>query len=174
VLLLDGERMLLADDLRIGEFCLRWWSNAAALATPGAPVHLVGVTGPAARALATWTQPAYARTELAERAPLKMPPTVRVAVVEGPPASVMQALAAVQADVPALPEDAILGPVRVPGTDDTLERALVRFDYASGAAVAKTLRAAVVADAVRARRPRRGGAARNTLRVRVDVPDPDL
>lgn len=174
VLLLDGERMLLADDLRIGEFCLRWWSNAAALATPGAPVHLVGVTGPAARALATWTQPAYARTELAERAPLKMPPTVRVAVVEGPPASVMQALAAVHADVPALPEDAILGPVRVAGTDDTLERALVRFDYASGAAVAKTLRAAVVADAVRARRPRRGGAARNTLRVRVDVPDPDL
>ena len=42
VILLDGDRMLLADDLRIGESCLRWWSNAAALASPGAPVHLVG------------------------------------------------------------------------------------------------------------------------------------
>ena len=42
VVLLDGDRMLQADDLRIGESCLRWWSNAAALAAPGAPVHLVG------------------------------------------------------------------------------------------------------------------------------------
>ena len=83
VILLDGDRMLLADDLRIGESCLRWWSNAAALAAPGAPVHLVGVAGPVARALATWTQPAYARAELADRAPLRMPPTVRVAALEG-------------------------------------------------------------------------------------------
>ena len=34
VVLLDGDRMLQADDLRIGESCLRWWSNAAALAMP--------------------------------------------------------------------------------------------------------------------------------------------
>ncbi|MFC0198750.1 primosomal protein N', partial [Microbacterium arthrosphaerae] len=76
VILLDGDRMLMADDLRIAESCLRWWSNAAALAAPGAPVHLVGVTGDVARALATWTQAAYARAELADRAPLRMPPTV--------------------------------------------------------------------------------------------------
>jgi primosomal protein N' (replication factor Y) len=174
VLLLDGERMLLADDLRIGEFCLRWWSNAAALATPGSPVHLVGVTGPAARALATWTQPAYARTELLERAPLKMPPTVRVAAVEGAPASVTQALTTLRDDVPTLPEDAVLGPVRLAVPDSPLERALVRFDYASGAAVARSLRASVIADAVRGRRPRRAGAPRNTLKVRFDLLDPDL
>ena len=174
VLLLDGERMLLADDLRIGEFCLRWWSNAAALAAPGAPVHLVGVTGPAARALATWTQSAYARTELAERAPLKMPPTVRVASLAGPPPAVAQAIANLRADVPGLPEDAVLGPVRESTPDGVVERALVRFDYGAGAAVTRSLRASLVADAVRARRPRRGGPARNTLRVRVDVPDPDL
>ena len=35
VILLDGDRMLQADDLRIGESCLRWWSNAAALARAG-------------------------------------------------------------------------------------------------------------------------------------------
>ncbi|WP_460773873.1 primosomal protein N' family DNA-binding protein [Microbacterium sp. GXF7504] len=174
VLLLDGERMLLADDLRIGEFCLRWWSNAAALATPGAPVHLVGVTGPAARALATWTHPAYARSELVERAPLKMPPTVRVAALEGPPASVAQALSNLRVDVPGLAPDAVLGPVRLEGADTVTERALVRFDYGAGTAVTRSLRASLVADAVRGRRPRRGGPARNTLRVRVDVPDPDL
>ena len=56
VVLLDGSRMLQAPELRIGESCLRWWSNAAALAAPGAPVHLVGVDGAVARALATWSQ----------------------------------------------------------------------------------------------------------------------
>lgn len=173
VLLLDGPRMLLADDLRIGEHCLRWWSNAAALAAPGAPVHLVGVTGPVARALATWTQPAYARAELAQRAPLRMPPTVRVAAVEGPPPLVAAALRTLADDVPELAADAVLGPV--PREADTrTDRALVRFDYAAGAAVAASLRASVVAAAVRGAGPRRSQGARNTLRVRVDVPDPEL
>uniref|UniRef100_UPI002616329C primosomal protein N' family DNA-binding protein n=1 Tax=Microbacterium sp. TaxID=51671 RepID=UPI002616329C len=79
VVLLDGPRMLQAPDLRVGESCLRWWSNAAALAAPGAPIHLVGVDGPVGRALATWNHAGYARAQLAERAPLHMPPSARVA-----------------------------------------------------------------------------------------------
>jgi len=175
VLLLDGDRMLLADALRIGESCLRWWSNAAALAAPGAPVHLVGVTGPAARALATWTQPAYARGELADRAPLLMPPAVRVASVTGTTDGVRRAIDAVRAAVPHLGPDAVLGPVPQEGETPTV-RALVRFDYADGRAVADALRAAVVAEALSGRRnPKKAGPrVRNTLRVRVDVPDPEL
>ena len=175
VLLLDGDRMLMADDLRIGESCLRWWSNAAALAAPGAPVHLVGVAGPVARALATWTQPAYARSELVERAPLRMPPTVRVAAVEGTVREVDAALAAVRAALPDLDSDAVLGPLTPPGEAPT--RALVRFDYPQGRAATEALRAAVVAAALRTRRRAKGGGPpmpRNTLKVRVDVPDPDL
>ena len=173
VILLDGDRMLQAEDLRIAESCLRWWSNAAALARPGSPVHLVGVTGAVARALATWTQPAYARAELADRAPLRMPPTVRVAALEGSRAAVDTAIAALRAAVPALDDDAILGPVaRDPGA-----RALVRFDYAHGHQVAESLRGSIIADALHARKdPRRrapAGASR-TLRIRVDVPDFDL
>jgi primosomal protein N' (replication factor Y) len=55
-------------------------------------------------------------------------------------------------------------------------RALVRFDYADGRAVAEALRAAVVAEALSGRRnPKTAGPrVRNTLRVRVDVPDPEL
>lgn len=172
VILLDGDRMLMADDLRIGESCLRWWSNAAALAAPGAPVHLVGVTGAVARALATWTQPAYARAELADRLPLRMPPTVRVAALSGARRSVDTALQKLREDVPELDADAILGPVD--GEDGA--RALVRFDYARGARVAESLRASVVSDAVSGRRPPRGKGQvrRNTLRVRVDVPDLEL
>ncbi|MBU4464221.1 MAG: primosomal protein N', partial [Actinobacteria bacterium] len=133
IILLDGDRMLMSDDLRIGEACLRWWSNAAALAAPGAPVHLVGVAGAVARALATWTQPAYARAELIERAPLLMPPTVRVASLEGEPRAVDAAVAELRALVPDLDAAAVLGPVPVTGADGPpRSRALVRFEYARG------------------------------------------
>ena len=176
VLLLDGERMLLADDLRIAEHCLRWWSNAAALAAPGAPVHLVGVAGTLGRALATWTQPAFARAELAERAELRMPPAVRVAALEGARPAVETALAAVRTDVPRLRAGDILGPVPLPATDsrDDNVRALVRCDYHDGPDVARSLRAALVASALRGRRSRTRGGSRATLRIRMDLPDLNL
>ncbi|WP_449408249.1 primosomal protein N' family DNA-binding protein [Microbacterium maritypicum] len=172
VVLLDGPRMLQAPDLRIGEACLRWWSNAAALAAPGAPVHLVGVDGAVARALATWNQPAYARSELAERDPLHMPPAARVALVEGSAAAVSRALVSLQ-DL-SLPPDAVLGPVPI-DTEDVPPRvrALVRFDYGAGARVSTALRAAVVAEAMSARRGR-GRSTRSTLSVRLDILDPEL
>jgi len=55
-------------------------------------------------------------------------------------------------------------------------RALVRFEYALGTRVAESLRASVVSQAVKGRRPAKGRApaAANTLKVRVDVPDLDL
>ncbi|MFB4351834.1 primosomal protein N' [Microbacterium sp. LS_15] len=172
VVLLDGPRMLQAPDLRIGEACLRWWSNAAALAAPGAPVHLVGVDGSVARALATWNQAAYARAELAERAPLHMPPAARVALVEGSSAAVGRALSSLREL--SLPPDAVLGPVPVESDDvPPRVRALVRFDYGAGTRVATTLRAAVVAEAVAARRGK-GRSSRATLTVRLDILDPEL
>lgn len=177
VILLDGDRMLQNEALRVGEHCLRWWSNAAALAAPGAPVHLVGVAGPVARALATWTQPAYARAELADRAPLRMPPAVRVASVEGHARSVDTLLAEVRTAVPDLDALAVLGPVDTSTAPDApTSRALVRFDYAHGRAVADALRAGVIADALRARKStkEKGPRPRNTLRVRLDLPEPDL
>ena len=173
IILLDGERMLLADDLRIGESALRWWMNAAAHAAPGAPVHLVGVAGPVARALATWTPAAYARAELADRTPLRMPPVVRVAALDGPLKSISTALSSLREALPMLTDDDVLGPIT---RDDGAARALVRFDYALGGRVAENLRSSVVADALRARKAAKGRTpgARNTLRVRVDVPDLDL
>ncbi|WCM56836.1 primosomal protein N' [Microbacterium sp. EF45047] len=172
VLLLDGARMLQAPELRIGESCLRWWSNAAALAAPGAPVHLVGVDSPVARALATWTQPAYARGELQARAPLRMPPTVRVAQVDGLSASVRGALDALRGI--GVDGEAVLGPV--PVDEDGRVRALVRFGYGAGPAVAAALRAAVIADATLARRgrDRTGGRGRATLSVHLDILEPEI
>jgi primosomal protein N' (replication factor Y) len=111
-----------------------------------------------------------------------MPPVVRVASVEGAAAAVSEALAQLRAEVPALGEAAVLGPVP---TEEGAVRALVRFEYGQGRAVADTLRSAVVTDALQARRSSRdrGGrsgargsrsAPRSTLRVRLDVPELDL
>lgn len=172
VVLLDGPRMLQAPDLRIGEACLRWWSNAAALAAPGAPIHLVGVSGAVGMALATWNQAGYARSELESRAPLHMPPTARVALVEGSAAAVSRALVAL--GELALPADAVLGPVPIDSDDvPPRVRALVRFGYGAGSHVATVLRAAVVAEAVAGRRGRARNA-KNTLSVRLDILDPEL
>ncbi|WP_405376139.1 MULTISPECIES: primosomal protein N' [unclassified Microbacterium] len=171
VILLDGDKMLMAEQLRIGESCLRWWSNAAALAAPGAPVHLVGVTGPVARALATWTHAAYARAELADRAPLLMPPAVRVAAVEGTATAVESAIRDLREAVPALTPAAVLGPVPLEAGG---VRALIRVDYGQGRTVAEQLRASVVAEAVRGRRRGPGAPPRTTLKVRLDVPELDL
>lgn len=173
VLLLDGDRMLMAEALRIAEDCLRWWSNAAALAAPGAPVHLVGVRGTVAVALATWSQPVFALRQLRERAPLRLPPAVRVAALNGPPEAVSQAIAQLRAAVPGLRDDAVIGPVPVAEDGGAGVRALVRFDYGAGVAVAASLRGAVIAGALRGHRARTG-PKRASLRVHMDVADPEL
>ena len=173
VVLLDGDRMLQAEDLRIGESCLRWWSNAAALAAPGVARAPGRRDRRVARALATWTQPAYARAELADRAPLRMPPTVRVAALEGARASVETAIA-----------DAARGGARARRRGDPRAGRRPRPERArwcgsttrTALRVAESLRGSIVADALRARKnaKTRAPGARHTLRVRVDVPDLDL
>jgi primosomal protein N' (replication factor Y) len=168
VLLLDGERMVARESLRVGEDCLRWWSNAIALAARGAPTMLVGVGGALASALTTWRQTDYARTELADRRRLRFPPAVRVATVTGPVESVANAVATL--DVAAAD---ILGPV---DTDAGNVRTIVRFDYAAGASVATSLRAEVIRNAATRRRMVAGqgrkAAVSPSLRVRFDDVEP--
>ncbi|WP_277621593.1 primosomal protein N' [Clavibacter michiganensis] len=164
ILLLDGERMLARESLRVGEDVLRQWSNAAALAAPRAPVMLVGVGGQVARALATWQQPRYAREELLERRALRFPPAVRAASVEGLPDAVGQAVERI-AGIEGVD---VLGPVP---TEQGRVRAIVRLDYASGADAARELRAAVVKNASSRRKPvagRTGFRPTVPLRVRFD------
>lgn len=168
VLLLDGERMMARESLRVAEDCLRLWSNAAALAAPGSPVVLVGVGGPVASALATWRQPTFAASELAERRSLRFPPAVRVATVTGAAASVDHAIAAVS-DLDGVD---VLGPVEREGGD---VRAIVRFDYAVGTAITAALRTEVIRAATSRRRRAAGGGDRPappTLRVRCDDIEP--
>ena len=169
VLLLDGERMLARESLRVGEDCLRWWSNAAALARPQAPVYLVGVGGTLAAAMATWRSDAYAESELVDRRRLRFPPAVRVATVSGAADAVDALIAATS----AIPGTDVLGPVPL---DSGGARAIVRFDYGSGSAVASALRAGIVSLAT-SRRQRLPAAATQParfpapLRLRVKFDD---
>ncbi|WP_353827655.1 primosomal protein N' [Agromyces sp. SYSU T0242] len=166
VLLLDGERMLLRESLRVAEDCLRWWSNAAALAAPGASVFLVGVGGALGTALATWRQPAWAAEELESRRALRFPPAVRMASV----VSSRERLAEAVERIRAVDGVDVLGPT---SAGEGLERAIVRFGYAAGAEVAQRLKGEAIRAATERRRPvagRRPGRA-PVLRVRMDDPD---
>lgn len=166
VLLLDGERMIARESLRVGEDCLRWWCNAIALAAPGATTVLVGVGGALASALATWRRFDYVRAELADRRSLRFPPAVRVATITGTVEAVQSAAGAVL----AIDRVDVLGPVEIPAGG---VRAIVRFEYAAGAAVASALRAEVIRTATN-RRKRTGSAAGRAalplLRLRFDDP----
>ena len=162
VLLLDGTRMLARESLWVAEDCLRWWSNAAALAAPRAPVHLIGVRGDVATALATWNSPEFAARQLADRRILHFPPATRVVSVTG-----------AVAPVEALVADLIgHGAVVVSRTDDDGRRVVLRFEYGAGAALAGAAKAALVGVAS-TRRPGPPGTRRAapTLRVRFDAHD---
>ncbi len=170
VLLLDGERMAARESLRVAEDCLRWWSNAVALAGGGAPSILVGIGGALATALVTWRQADFARAELADRRRLRFPPSVRVATVTGTTEAVARAIA----ELPVDPAD-VLGPVDTgPGT----VRTIVRFDYARGVELAADLRAEVIRAATSRRRPPAAKGPRSAppppLRVRFDDVEPFL
>lgn len=167
VLLLDGERMLAAETLRVGEDCLRWWENAAALARPRASCLLAGVSGTIGQAFATGRLEDWLRQELGMRRELRYPPAVRVAAVTGAEPVVRQAIAKLD----GLTGVDVLGPSPVPSTPGETPgvRAIVRFDYPQGAEVASRLRGALVADAAgSASRARRGGQRAGSLRLRFD------
>jgi primosomal protein N' (replication factor Y) len=166
VLLLDGERMVARESLRVGEDVLRWWSDAAALASDDAKVVLVGVGGSVAAALATWSQPDYARAELADRRILGFPPSVRTATLQGAPDAVAAAIAALP------PAAEALGTTEADGR----ARAIIRFDYAAGHDVALVVRSEIVRQATTRRKPVPGAPRRGRqplpLRARFDDPEP--
>lgn len=177
VVLLDAERLLSIESLRAAEDCLRWWSNAAALAAPDARCVLASGSGPVVDAFVTGRTEAWLRAELRDRHELRYPPAVRVASVVGGAKEVSKALQALG----TLPGVDVLGPASwSPRTQNPLQqpevqlqRAIVRFDYAQGAEVAKRLRGALVADAAGtsakiAGRPAPARAREGSLRLRFD------
>jgi primosomal protein N' (replication factor Y) len=168
VLLLDGERMRMRENLRVNEDVIRHWSNAAALAAVTAPVFLVGAGNVLGPIMTTWTQSDFAKRELADRHALRLPPAVRVVSVTGPLTDVTETCSAI-AEVSGV---RVLGPV---GTGEGKSRALVTFDYRDGETVATSLRASVIQSATRgSRRVKRPDQPKRVLRLRVRFDDTDI
>lgn len=177
VVLLDVERLLSLENLRAGEDCLRWWENAAALAAPDGYCLVASGGGPVVQAFVTGRTEEWLRAELSDRQALRYPPAVRVASVTGGIQEVDRALAALRTP-DTLTGVEVLGPTPVLSRDPALRdasgiaRAIVRFEYARGAEVAKRLRGALVADAAGASSRQKGrapGRARpEALRLRFD------
>jgi primosomal protein N' (replication factor Y) len=167
VLLLDGERMLARESLTIAEDAMRWWSNAAALAGPRAPVVLAGVSGPLAQAFAAGNHALFASRELADRRSLAFPPAVRTATITGPDDAVGAAVDALS----GVAVRDILGPTPV---DTGGVRSVVRFDYRAGAEVARELRSVLIRNATTRRRPVAGRPARAAPSLRLHFDDPEV
>lgn len=168
VLLLDGERLRMRENLRVNEDVVRHWSNAAALAAPDAPVYLVGAGDELGKVMAQWDQPEFAKRELADRHALRLPPAVRVVSVSGPLADVTSTCATVS----TIEGTRILGPV---GTGEGNSRALVTFDYRNGEGIATALRASVIQSATRgSRRTKHPDQPKRVLRLRVRFDDTDI
>lgn len=144
VLLLDGAVLSSRPELGAQAEALRRWSNAAALAAPGARVLLLGRPEPlSAQALLRWDQPEAARAQLAERSELHLPPAWRTARLDGPRAAVE----AVLEEARAAGFEA-LGPSAPGGQEGAgstgLRRALVRAPAPRGRELAETLRKVTV------------------------------
>ncbi len=159
-LLLDGELMVGRADLRAGEEALRRWLAVTALVRPAAEGGTVMVVADAGirevQALVRLDPVGYAERELADRASAGFPPAVKLLTVEGAPAAVTAALAAVE--LPATTQ--VLGPFEVPvDGPDPLARVTLRCPLGEAAELVGRLRAMLSVRAARKEPP---------IRVRVD------
>ena len=138
-LLLDGWMLLGRPSLRAAEETLRRWMNAAALVRGGPAGGRVVVVAdsaiPAVQALVRWDPVTHSERELAERAELRFPPTVRIASLTGP----QDAVGALLQDAELPPGAELLGPVDEP--PDSV-RMLVRVPRSAGLMLASALHAA--------------------------------
>jgi primosomal protein N' (replication factor Y) len=140
--LLDAAALLARPNLRAAEEALRRWMVAAAMVEPAAEGGRVVVVADsslaAVQALVRWDPAGHARAELAARTELGFPPAVRMAALDGAPATLVDAGEALD----LLQGAQLLGPVPAPGEPEgERERLLVRVPRAQGLALAGALAA---------------------------------
>jgi primosomal protein N' (replication factor Y) len=173
-LLLDAAVTTGRPELWAAEEAVRRWFNAAALvrtAPEGGRVMLLGQGAPVpTQALVRWDPSGFAERELAERAALRLPPSVAIASAQGGPEAVRSFLS----HLPPGLDAEVLGPVPVSqapvaahdvghgerGEGEAPVRAILRLDPARGGELSRAL---VVAAAARSARKEPG-----SVRVQVD------
>jgi primosomal protein N' (replication factor Y) len=156
VILLDTWLMLAREDVRVDEESHRRWFNALALAAPGGHAVAVG-DAQTLQALVRADPAGFAARELAGRAETHLPPTARLASIDGPD-DVLAALA----ERVWTTNTEVLGPVPVDQrSPEAGERLILRTPRREGAELSRLL-AAVAAERSAAKLP--------GLRIQIDPP----
>ena len=166
VVLLDCNEMLSRDNLRASEDAIRTWSNTIALMKSGGLAVAVGLQGFLGQKFALWSQAEIAAHEYHSRAELRFPPFIRMASLSGERELLNKVLEALPAEIE------ILGPMPVASnnaaTDDW--RALIRYEYSQGAALATTLKTQVLlATAGSKRVSAKSGRAQRPIQIKMDT-----
>ena len=166
VVLLDCNELLSRDNLRASEDAIRIWSNAIALMKSGGLAVAVGLQGFIGQKFALWSQAELAQREYLSRAELRFPPFIRMASLSGERELLNKVLE-------SLPEDIeVLGPMPVTTKNAAADdwRALIRYEYSQGAALAAKLKAQVLlATAGSKRVSAKSGRAQRPIQIKMDT-----
>ena len=136
LLVLDCDIWLAMQHLTAEQLAMRDWTEAMELVAPDGRAVFEGLGKHLGQPLALWQHIQLASAALAETAALGLPPSVRIASLEGTPKTVEEAVrVAVDSGAEVLRNSG--------------GKALIRFKYAQGAEVSKVLRAVAVKAAAR-------------------------
>ena len=166
VVLLDCNELLSRDNLRASEDAVRIWSNAIALMKSGGLAVAVGLQGFLGQKLALWSQAEIAKHEYLSRAELRFPPFIRMAALTGERDLLNKVLDALPGDIE------VLGPMPVTAKNAAVDdwRALIRYEYAQGPALAATLKAQVLlATAGSKRVSAKSGRGQRPIQIKMDT-----
>jgi primosomal protein N' (replication factor Y) len=166
VVLLDCNELLSRDNLRASEDAIRTWSNAISLMKSGGLAVAVGLQGFLGQKFALWSQAEIAKHEYLSRAELRFPPFIRMASLSGERDLLSKVLEALPREIE------ILGPMPVTSKNAAVDdwRALIRYEYAQGAALASTLKAQVLlATAGSKRMSAKSGRAQRPIQIKMDT-----
>jgi primosomal protein N' (replication factor Y) len=156
-LLLDGDAMLQRPSLSALTETLGAWEHAIALLRSDAIAYLTDLTGAVPTAFASGAVDQLIARELHDRSALRLPPTVRLASLEGP----QEAVSEIASTLGQRHEGVSVLGSRLVGEGVT--RLVMRVPYQAGREVSLTLRAAIVKHATNRRR--------GTLSMRVAMDD---
>jgi len=156
LLILDCDVWLARQSLNAQGLAIRDWQEAIELMQPSGRAVLSGLDSTLGKALSLGQLEALAATSLAEAKEMSLPPTVRICTLEAEPQTLNTALEAAKSEGAEL--------LRL---DAEGSRALIRFGYRQGPAVAKALRGVSVGTTARTV----NNSKRRGLRVVMDDPD---
>ena len=166
VVLLDCAEMQSRDSLRATEEAIRVWSNAVALMTSDGQAVAVGLPGTLGLKFSQWKQSEISAHELNQRRELRFPPAVRMASLAGE----RDLLDKVLGELTGKPGVEILGPmpIQIAGANSDW-RALLRYEYGQGAALAALLKAQVLQSTAGHRRvSAKSGRAMRPIKINMD------